>query len=199
MNQELIESPNWYRAATLTERLAYLTSESKGKLHADIDMKKALQRQKRWHSDPPFATSTSFADRLASEGITEEHFLHFLGEPIEAVKERFFEPPLWLTSLKQALARPVSTTSVPLSQTLPAGDLLRFLNVVQPFIEQGRDGLRDGIIAIQRKFAHLPFNPGTVETLLLPCLLRELGSMVTRTMALELNVARLQGVLQGDK
>src|SRR5262249_38091433 len=45
--------------------------------------------------------------------------------------------------------------------------------------------------------ADLPFDVGTVEDLLIAPLLRRLMQILRRTMILELNVARLQGLLHG--
>ncbi len=198
VNADLLGSSKWYLATTLAERLAHSVPESKGAVHADIDINKARRREQRWRSEPPFATNASFADRLAADGITEHQFFYLLGEPAKAIMERFLEPPSWLAFLTQAFPRPVPTPLAPLSGALPAGDLLGFLNVIQPLIEQARDEFREGLVDIKKSCTHLPFHRAAVETLLSPRLFQELGSIASRTMALELNVARLQDVLVGN-
>ncbi len=198
VNEDLLMSPNWYLGTTLAERLMHLAPESEGAVHADIDINKARRREQRWRSEPPFATNASFADRLASDGIAEDLFLRFLGESAKAIMERFLEPPSWLAFLTQAFPRPVPTSLAPLSETLPADKLLGFLNVIQPLIEQARDEFRGGLIDIKKSCVHLPFDLAAVETLLSPRLFQQLGSIANRTMALELNVARLQDVLVGN-
>ena len=108
-----------------------------------------------------------FLDRQICFGwVVEDLFLRLLGEPVEAVKERFLEPPSWLAFLTKAFSHPASTSLAPLSQTLPSEDLLGFLNIIKSLIEQALDELRKGLIDIKKTYIYLPFDPGTVETLL---------------------------------
>jgi hypothetical protein len=51
---------------------------------------------------------------------------------------------------------------------------------------------------LQAAYTRPPFDPTTVEALLLAHLPAQLTPMLSRTMALELNIARLQGLLVGD-
>src|SRR5262249_13820775 len=72
------------------------------------------------------------------------------------------------------------------------------LTVIEPLVSQGRNRLRHAIQAIIQTQTDLPFNPTTVEDVLFAGLAQRLLGMVSRTMTLELNVARLQGLLEGD-
>jgi type 2 lantibiotic biosynthesis protein LanM len=74
----------------------------------------------------------------------------------------------------------------------------RFLEVIGPLFNQGRDRLRAGVEALSRTRTDLPFDPHTVEEVLGANLPRRLIMMLSGTIALELQVARLQGVLQGE-
>ena len=199
MNQELLISSNWYRATTLTERTALSRTESGQGNLSQIDLDRATRRLQHWRSDPSFDTNTLFADRLAADGVTENQFLHLLGEPVEVLRGRFPAPPAWLTQLTQAFSRPMAADSAPRLEASPQTELVAFVDVVRPLIEQARVEVRDGVNRIQRAHSHLPFEPDTVEKALFAGVPRRLAAMLSRTIALELNVARLQGVLQGER
>ena len=73
-----------------------------------------------------------------------------------------------------------------------------FLDAFAPFIRQGMARLQAGIEALAGRYADVPFDPDTVLSLLFGKLPPQLFDIIGRTMALEVNVARLQGLLAGD-
>jgi type 2 lantibiotic biosynthesis protein LanM len=73
-----------------------------------------------------------------------------------------------------------------------------FLAVVEPLLSQARERLRAGVQALSAISSARPFDPSTVEEMLLAPLSRQLLLMVHRTLVLELHVARLQGLLEGS-
>src|SRR5262245_16009506 len=73
------------------------------------------------------------------------------------------------------------------------------LEVILPYIDRARRCLRRRIRALLQTQPRLPFDPDTAETLLFANLPSRLLQMVRRTMALELHVARLQGLLEGER
>src|SRR3954469_447449 len=78
---------------TLTERVAVLQTFRPLMPPGEIDRDRAAQRLHDWQSQPPFTTGTYFAQRLATDGITEDEFLSILGEPDEAVDGPPVPPP----------------------------------------------------------------------------------------------------------
>jgi type 2 lantibiotic biosynthesis protein LanM len=78
----------------------------------------------------------------------------------------------------------------------PGPETLRLLDVLRPFLEEGRERLRRAARALSVEAT--PFDPDTVEPLLFAPLARQLGELLTRTVVLELHIARLQGLLHGD-
>jgi type 2 lantibiotic biosynthesis protein LanM len=70
--------------------------------------------------------------------------------------------------------------------------------VIQPLIDQARERLCIGVHALVRARSDLLFDPGAVEAILFAGLPGQLLSMLSRTMVLELHVARIQGLLKGD-
>src|SRR5262245_53177415 len=95
---------DWYRAATLTERAVLRQRTSPGTAAADTEL--AQKRNRRWRSQSPFASESSFTRRLAQDGLDEEAFFVILGESAEIVRDRFPVPPAWLVDLHQAFNRP---------------------------------------------------------------------------------------------
>src|SRR3954452_23563316 len=114
---------------TLTERVAVLRTVRPLMAPGEIDRDRAAQRLHDWRSQPPFTTGTYFAQRLATEGITEDDLLAILGEPDEAVDGPPVPPPPWLEELERALANlsPSDGAAVPLSVGLREQAATEFL------------------------------------------------------------------------
>lgn len=194
MNESTLQNAEWYQSITLIERIASLkNTQSISEINSDI----AQRRIERWKLQAPFDKDDYFAQRLATESISEEEFFHVLGEPIEAVRDRLPNPPAWLTDLAQAFSRTLASELM-IPEALRDIETIGFLQIIEPLISQGRDRLHQGIQALVQKYLNLPFNPDTIENLLFINLPRRLLMILNRTLVLELNVARLQGLLQGD-
>jgi type 2 lantibiotic biosynthesis protein LanM len=151
----------------------------------------------RWKSQYPFTNNSYFFQRLLINGITEDEFFRVLGEPIETVQNRFPELPDWLTEIALAFARP-DFSSIPPLEKFEVPELGGFLDAIAPLINQGCSRLHQKIQKLIQTQDNLPFDPNTVEDLLFSSLADQLRWMLGRTMVLELNVARLQGVLAGN-
>ncbi|MBD2299598.1 type 2 lanthipeptide synthetase LanM family protein [Nostoc sp. FACHB-190] len=192
INQSSTISSTWYQAITLSERIEKPLSSKK------VDAELAASRVQKWQSQPVFADQADFAQRLAINGISAEEFFNRLGEPIEAVRERYPHPPQWLTDIISAFAHPVAANLPPLPQKLQNAEMSGFLDAIAPLISQGCDRLQAGIAALIATQSDLPFVSSTIVELLFANLPEKLLAMLSRTMVLELNVARLQGNLQGD-
>lgn len=193
------EDPAWLRALTVAERAALGSNGRRPKSKRHFDHKLAEKRLGRWQSQPPFANDSYFSRRLEASQLTKDDFFNLLGEPISSISRRIASPPHWLTEVATAFAnRPVAPDVTPTeaatSPTQPRG----FGIAAVPLIERGRERLREGIHALQDQYRDLPFDPSTIEDLLLLNLPAQLLAMYGRTMVLELNVARLRGILRGD-
>lgn len=197
MNQAYFQTADWYRGITLKERAASLPVVRKQVRNVEVNVELAQRRMQRWKSQPPFTTDSNFAQRLAIDGITEEEFIALLGESIEAVQNRFPNPPDWLTEITQAFAHSDSS-STPLPEELQGEEVAGFLDAITPLMSQGLAQLHQGVQTLIQTHPYLPFDPSTVEALLFANLPGQLLRMLSRTLVLELNVARLQGLLQGD-
>lgn len=203
MNESSFQSPEWYQAIALTERIASLKiARSQSEINAEL----ARRRIERWKSQAPFDKDNYFAQRLATDGISEEEFFRILGEPIEAVRDRaappqgncFPTPPTWLTQLARAFSRSPASEPMTFPEALKDIETISFLEIIELLISQGRDRLREGIQTLIQTNSNLPFNPNTIENLFFVNLPKRLLMMLSRTLVLELNVARLQELLHGN-
>lgn len=181
---------DWYRALELRERIEGCSPLKNATTPVPIDWERAERRLQRWRAQPPFVDDSLFAQRLASDNIGEDELLSFLGEPAEALRDRTSRPPAWLVEVA------AFSSQSPASFDHPAMEPL--LPVVAPIIEWARERLRREALELVADSVALPFDPETVADLFVPALQQLLVGRVTRTMVLELHVARLQGQLEGD-
>lgn len=209
--EELFQSADWYQALTLTERLRTLRERRLAlprtcqheALNVIFDAQRAKRRLERWQSQSPFKKDKKddyFAQRLAMDGMTEEEFLDLLGEPPSVVRDRLSATPLWLTNLAQAFTSPISSEAISrlCAKGLDGQKMAGFLNAIKPLLHQARHRVQEGVLALIEGQSALPFDPETIVELLFGNLPGRLLMMLGRTMVLELNVARLQGFLDGE-
>jgi type 2 lantibiotic biosynthesis protein LanM len=198
MKQSYVQSSAWYHAITLTERMASRSAIKYKMSDVEVNAELAGQRLQRWRSQPPFATGCRFALRLEMDGMTEEDLHSLLGEPIEAVHSRFSVPPAWLVELAQAFSRPTAADSLPFPESLHGQAAVGFLDLIEPLISQGRARVYEGIRALIQTRFDLPFDPGTIDEIMVANLPGRLLEMLSYTMVQELHKACLQGLLKDD-
>lgn len=185
---------------TLRERVMALRTGQIALRDIQIDTARARRRFERWRSQQPFNTDSHFAERLASDGINEDEFLSLLGASIENIRKPFAIAPEWSLAIDRAYSGHTCSTEIPIpaqNQSI-AQSHDGFLHAIEPVICQSRDRLREGIESLKRNHSNPPFDPNVVEELLLRKLRPQLSRIVNRTLVLELNVARLRGLLQGE-
>ncbi len=200
MNQPTFQAPSWYQTLTLTERIASLRAVEHNRSNVEINTERAQRRMQHWREQSPFTTNSYWNQRLELDGMTEKELLNFLGEPSEAIRNRFSSTPACLAEIEQAFARPAVSDTHTLSppEILQGEEAAGFLYAVEPLISQGCDQLQEEIQLLSQTQSQLPFDPSNVMEILGAHLPEQLLHMVNRTMVLELNVARLQGLLQGN-
>jgi type 2 lantibiotic biosynthesis protein LanM len=189
----------WYRAATLAERgggalqHSDLTAQQEP---ASWSWEQAERRFQQWKAQAPFQNDSTFAHRLAADGLTEQELLDFLAEPPEAVQARL-AMPAWLQALRQVFDTSESADGVPLPAPGDRHPTAVFLPALQVFWTQGYHRLLCGIDALSQQHAYLPFELPAVVVSLLPALARLLLAQASRTFALELKVAGRLWHLEG--
>jgi len=197
VNQDLFQDPNWCQATTLAERIVPLHALHRTPLRGVFDASVAERRMKRWRSQPPFADGSYFAQRLATESLGEDDLLYCLGEPIELLHRRLPDPQDWLKQLSHAFSRPTCSDPLPLPEGLRNRDRLGFLNLAEPLLRDALDRVEDRARALAASGSDRPFDPNTAAGLLFAPLPQQLLPMLSRTMVLELHVARLEERLEG--
>src|SRR5262249_24364443 len=205
MGQDIFDSSDWYRATPLSERTAAWRAAKAGDAEIRYDEERGSKRLRRWREQAKFKDDRFFLARLEEEGLTEELLRRLLGENPDSIKSRLGEPPLWLVEWISAFsdASTKETTTDAITKDLwRENPGLAFLTAITPLIRRGFDRLRAGVNTLIADSAvaqsELPFEPATIENLLLGRLPVELARLMSRTMALELNVARLSEELNGN-
>src|SRR2546425_7002283 len=125
-DKEFWQAPAWYRALSLTERLASQQAET-----GDISSTngetgdKAVSRFRAWKAQTPFEHGTLLAERLARDSLSEEDLLSLLAEPMARVQARISAIPDWLAALTDAFTDAHAVEKMlPLSQETRANQPL---------------------------------------------------------------------------
>jgi len=174
------------------------STKAKRNPQPEVNADLAQRRMERWRNQAPFTTDSFFSKRLAIDDINEEEFFSLLGEPIEAIKERFPETPTWLKQLAEAFSTTSDSQQFHLPEVNQNLDTSLFLYLIEPLICQGLNRLSEGIQDLSQQHSELPFESKAMTDMLLANLTVQLRQILDRTLVLELNVARLQRLLTGD-
>lgn len=195
------QSANWYQATTLTERIRLLQQHTTHDATADqANAEKAAQRLQQWKSQLPFNKSEqSFTQRLKLDGLGEDDLLALLAKSAEEIQASSVTPPAWLTKLLAVFEEqdPSVQASLPL-QHIEDPHTNAILQAVKPLLADGFARVQAGVNELQRNYAQLPFNPQAAAILVLPQFLAQWFDKLSKTLVLELNVARVQGRLEGE-
>jgi type 2 lantibiotic biosynthesis protein LanM len=156
-------------------------------------LERGRKRLAKWKAQPPFDSGEFFHQRLGN--LTESRLLEILCDGSTSALPGQGEPPGWATELTRALSEsPAAGASLFAEQAKERPQVL-FLELIQPLVAKALDRLRDGVgkLALSER--------GTPEGFVRLChahLPSRLLEVLARTMTLELNVARVQGLLQGE-
>ncbi|HKX30627.1 MAG TPA: type 2 lantipeptide synthetase LanM, partial [Blastocatellia bacterium] len=205
MNHPTAVAPEWYRALTLTERLASLPDVS-SRQPDQVDAERAGRLLERWRAQAPFDQEELFSRRLDLDGISEEQLRYLLSESAEALRDRSDATPEWLRQLVEAFSFSNEPGGQPeglsLATLLSEANQITaqggFLFLIEPLFDQALNRLRAGIRTLIQERQIVPFDPPAVEHHLLTALLEPSLNLLARTLILELNVARVRGQLSGD-
>ncbi|HSM86163.1 MAG TPA: DUF4135 domain-containing protein, partial [Candidatus Limnocylindrales bacterium] len=193
----ILEDPSWRRAWSLAERLSPFRETANSAQTFDAEL--AAEILALWRASSPFDKGSYFADRLAMDGLTEEEFRRLLGTPAEILGGSG-PAPAWVQILARAYSAPAISPDL-----APAhwGDVAShphagFLNLVRPLMSDARRRLQARVDRIRQEHPAAPFDPARAVDAMFANLPASLLRMVAKTMVLELQVARLEGVLQGN-
>jgi len=201
------EQSCWYRALTLRERLALHSSTDQPEQASDEARRAyASQRLERWRKQPPFSQENHFAERLAWDNVSEEELLAMLAESDETLQQRSQTAPEWLRELEHILTTPayfqtptftLAVSGQRVSEAIKILQKTSFLEVLAPFLARGAERLQTGIQELLADYTSTPFEAETIQRIQIGSLSSLLLSQISRTLTLELHVARLEGKLHG--
>ena len=192
MSPRLRDDASWRLALTLAERARLASRPAAGA----VDREAARTRLEAWRKQPPFGDPGLWVRRLAAAGLAEPDLCALLGESAASLGERASTVPAWLAQLEEAFAQPAGDGDLPAS--LRSADPAGFLALLAPLIRDGCVALRSAVERIAETApAGLLFDPSRAVELLAPSLALALQTEIVRTLALELNVARLEGTIAG--
>lgn len=191
---QLGNSASWYRASTLRERIP--CRDKRSSLNAEA-YQAVEERLQSWKEQTPFNTGSWFTERLAMDSITEEDLLTLLAESDEELQARLSNPPSWLVTLALAYANTASELST--LPSVPNDEALQsFLRPFYPLWQWGIARLQKGIQQVYDQASKLPFDVNTLCSFFINHLSELILPKVSRTLALEMHVAKLRGLLQGE-
>ncbi len=188
---------HWYAGLTLLERHLVMSG---GPIPRGGPTPEASHRWQQWRHRGPWREPTLFARRLAEDGLTEERLHDLVHAPIDAIQQACDEPPDWLCELAEALNDQRPNHEPRLADMIePGRDLtVGFLVAIEPLVLQAHRTFRTELEALMQQWPDAPFTEDTADTVFFDGLGRQLLALVSRTLVLELNVARLRGELRGD-
>lgn len=192
---------HWYRAATLAERLTSWSARGAARiLTEESDREEAEESLRSWKAQKPFDDDSLFADRLAMNGITELDLLALLAEPLGALQERLSRPSLpdWVAELVDALSTDLAPLPVSEEDRESLSQKFLLLQPFYPLLRKSITLVQQGLEELARAYPVLPYDSQTVLSLLLPNLFQQIAPQVSKTLVLELHIARLRGHLQGE-
>lgn len=199
MHSPSFNDPVWCQAISLTERLAISRDLQRVTPLSLSNLETGRRRLQRWKTQAPFTTEALFSQRLALDNVSETDLLLLLAEPSESLSGRLRRTPSWLKEILLSYSRSESSGD----ESTPADGLrdnqyAGFLRLLRPLIYRSRIRLRKGIRALMQTRTDLVFDPLAIEEEFVAHLQRQLLMLLSRTLVLELNVARLKGQLKGD-
>jgi type 2 lantibiotic biosynthesis protein LanM len=188
-------SPEWYPALSLAERAQLLRGSALLQAAEPTDAGRAAAD--RWIAQRPFGHPERLAARIRSEALTEESWLRLLSVRADRFASALDDPPEWMQRLEADLSAWNGATALP-----PAGEETRayvgFLQVAAPFLSSACARLQAFAERAVAACPGAPFHPLEIVGQLLEHVPQLVFMRVSRTMVLELNVARLQGRLEGE-
>jgi type 2 lantibiotic biosynthesis protein LanM len=193
MDSSVFALPDWFKALTLSERAVALRRSPQRFPIADEAL--AARRLARWRGQDPFSTDDFFTRRLAQDGLTEDDLRTLLAEPAEAIAARESGRPEWLLTLEKAFTQPASES---FPEPPPTSPSIGFVDLVRPLLDRAYSRLLAGLREIAARHPGAPADPEIAGPLLAANLPSFLVLLMSRTLVVDLQVARQEGRLAGE-
>ena len=206
------QSTHWYQALSLNERFGKDSGDSEeSAFNAHYEQSTGVaERIRRWKEQRPFQNDVYFKQRLAQDGLIEQAFSFLLLEDDDSLGQRLAEHAVlpWLERLINAFGRDYADITE--HQSIAASNLIdaflrrpdtpgvAFLRPLRPLLFVTVEQLLVDMQVLTKQYKSLPFTVETVMPMLLQHMAEQIVPKLAKTMVLELNVARVQGQLQGE-
>lgn len=193
MSESTSPPRSWPRALTLAERAALLPPVAAATGAPDADEQTRF-RLAQWRALSPFAADEGWRRRLASQGLDEGSLARLLATPAARLASGMPPPPEWRSAfdLEPAGGEPPFDPAA----GAPAG--FGLLALARPQIAAARRQVRRGLDRIVAEAGEAcPFTAEGALALASAALPFRLLPLLSRTLVLELHVARLEGLLGG--
>lgn len=183
----------WLSALTLAERLVLLRSLNGSP--ACFEAEQASKHLRQWRTQPPFQHEESFVQRLKADRVTAAEFGQVVGlvpQKMEGVTGH----SEWIQALQYLYPEQDLETSGEESE-----EQIRqrgFLFLVEPIVQNILSQLRQHLSGLGIRYSAVPFENQVLEAQLRAGLNLALLRILIRTAVLELNVARVRGLLAGE-
>ena len=212
MNDQILNSPYWWRGLTRPERAG-------GALSLTDDQRDyGRRRRDAWRAGHILPGGDISLDRWERLGLTEDKVVELLAEAAESLAARLPDRPPWLDVITDAWQRFGSVRLADLPTVDPPAGAAHdghahdddddddgqdnyaknqmFLHLIAPLLTCGREDLRDRVAEVSVRHGYGDPLPAD-HPLFRPPLAR-LIHMIIFVMILEVNVARVEGRLTGE-
>ena len=167
----------------------------------DIPLSSASEKKiGKWRKEIPWSDENAFSKRLAADGLDETSFKQLLSAPLQLLAD-LGTIPQWIQIIQACYNHSEPAPEIPLSGEFASHQMRPFLFLAAPLIERAIDSLRKTWGPLQEEYHTKGIHPCSLEATihsLLPHLTGRLLNMMSKTMVLELHVAKLRQELVGD-
>ena len=147
-----------------------------------------------WKNLNPFSEEGVFAQRLAVHGISEEDLSYYADSNNSF---SFSNEPAWMNEIR-SIWKSFDPNKDPVSFPKELRDRwqgIRFLEIFQPYLQYAYTRFLQGLATLSQEYSIVPFEREDMERAFLLNVPPPLIWAVSRTLVLELHVARLEGTL----
>ena len=184
-----MQTTEWLRAVTFHERLIQPLPDGRG-----IDFTEGRRHLSLWRSQTPFLNDTTWTQRLELDSLSQAELIKLLGETEADLAQRLRHAPGWFAEVERLCAPDVPSQSTRESLKFDVSDF-GFAAVSRPL-------LLDFLVRLQGLLSRLEMNNRELQQPLLSSIMSAVATRLLqqlgRTMILELNIARVSGLLQGE-
>lgn len=187
----VIDSPRWYRALSLYERIELAGDP------LETDQALGQRRMQDWRAQTDLNDAEPFVVFLDSIGVSESQFVALMGETDTSLQQRSGQMPNWLKGLQDFYTDDCPLP--PLTDDFKAEyQEYQLLNVAAPIVSVLYQQLEADIQQMTAQLSQPLFDPGWVRDQYYEQFMLWLLWVLRRPMVLELNISRMQKDFSGD-